>query len=282
MRLPSGVPLEFIVAVPGRRYSEFANILQDFQSKAAGSKGEFIDEMLSNDLRLVVAHDPVRAKEQSELRRQRIKELEQKAAQWSGKLDGQDQGQVKRGRKLSDSGAKARFYHEVCDAHLARIIKVDLKSELFAYAIDEAALALAEMMDGKLALMTNVADMTPSQIVKRYKSLAAIERGFRVLKSEIEIAPVYHRLPQRIRAHAMVCFIALIMYRVMRSRLTAAKAGLSPERALEKLRQIQHHSITINASAPITGISTINTQQAAVFAALNLKKPSQETQMSLL
>ena len=153
---------------------------------------------------------------------------------------------------------------------------------MFAYAIDQAALALAEMMDGKLALVTNVADMSTSQIVKRYKSLADIERGFRVLKSEIEIAPVYHRLPQRIRAHAMVCFIALIMYRVMRSRLTAAKAGLSPERALEKLRQIQHHSITINASAPIAGISTINTQQAAVFAALNLKKPSQETQMSLL
>ena len=34
--------------------------------------------------------------------------------------------------------------------------------------------------------------------MQRYKSLADIERGFRVLKSEIEIAPVYHRLPERI------------------------------------------------------------------------------------
>jgi len=36
-------------------------------------------------------------------------------------------------------------------------------------------------------------------------------RGFRVLKSEIEIAPAYHRLPERIKAHAMLCFIALII-----------------------------------------------------------------------
>ena len=35
-------------------------------------------------------------------------------------------------------------------------------------------------------------------MVQRYKSLADIERGFRVLKSDIEMGPVYHRLPKRI------------------------------------------------------------------------------------
>ena len=39
----------------------------------------------------------------------------------AGKLDAQDGGAVQRGRKLSDSGAKARFFHEVSDAHLSRI-----------------------------------------------------------------------------------------------------------------------------------------------------------------
>ena len=42
------------------------------------------------------------------------------------------------------------------------------------------------------------------------------------MKSEIEIAPVFHRLPERIRAHASICFMALILYRVMRQRLKAA------------------------------------------------------------
>lgn len=49
------------------------------------------------------------------------------------------------------------------------------------------------MMDGKLLLVTNMPDHSPVEIVTRCKALADIERGFRVLKSEIEIAPVYHR-----------------------------------------------------------------------------------------
>ncbi len=134
-----------------------------------------------------------------------------------GKLDGQDAGEVHRGRKLSDSGAKARFFHEVAETHLSKIIKVDLKSDLFTYDIDAQALARAQMMDGKLLLVTNMADFKPVDIVNRYKSLADIERGFKVLKSEIEIAPVFHRLPERIRAHASICFIALILHRVMTS-----------------------------------------------------------------
>ena len=282
IKLPGGQALEFILAVPGRRYGEFAEVLQSFQAKADTATEEVIDETRWQGLRLVVAHHPERAREQTELRRERIAALQEKANQWAGKLDGQDAGVKGKGRKLSDSGAKARLYHAVCDAHLARIVKVDLKSELFTYAVDEQALAQAELMDGKLLLVTNVVDLRPSEVVQRYKALADIERGFRVLKSEIEIAPVFHRLPDRIRAHAMLCFMALIVYRVMRQRLKLAKSDLSPERALAQLRRIQRHSVSINQAAPIAGISTINTQQAGVLAALKLKKPTQDTQMPLL
>ena len=87
--------------------------------------------------------------------------------------------------------------------------------------------------------------------VQRYKALADIERGFRVLKSEIEIAPVYHRPLERIRAHAMLCFMALIVYRVMRQRLKLAISDLSPEKALAQLRRIQRHRVSINQAAPI-------------------------------
>jgi transposase len=282
VKLPGGQPLEFILAVPGRRYGEFASLLSDFQARAADVTEEIIEETRWNDLRLVVAHDPQTASEQTALRRQRIEHLEVRAGQLAGKLDAQDAGEVRRGRKLSDSGAKARLYHEVCDAHLARIVKVDLKSDLFSYTIDEAAKAQAELMDGKLLLVTNVQDLSPPEVVRRYKALADIERGFRVLKSEIEIAPVYHRLPERIRAHAMLCFMALIVYRVMRQRLKLAKSDLSPERALEKLRRIQRHSVSINAGAPMSGISTINNQPANELTALNLKKPTQDAQLTLL
>ena len=282
IKLPSGQALEFILAVPGRRYGEFVEVLQAFQAKAITAGQEIVEETSWHDLRLVVAHNPQRAKEQTQLRQERIATLQTQAQAWAGKLDGQDSGQASRGRKLSDSGAKARLYHEVKEAHLARIVKIDLKSDLFSYAIDEAALKQAELMDGKLMLVTNVADLTPPEVVQRYKALADIERGFRVLKSEIEIAPVYHRLPERIRAHAFVCFLALIVYRVMRQRLKLAKSDLSPERALAELRKIQRHQVRINKAEPIAGISTINDTQAEVLETLNIRKPTQDAQMSLL
>lgn len=282
LRLQGDQPLEFILAVPGRRYGEFAHTLQAFQAKAANAGTETIDETRWEGRRLVIAHNPDRAREQTERRRERIAELQARAAAQAGKLDAQDAGKVHRGRKLSDSGAKARFYHEVCEANLARIIKVDLKSDLFTYDIDAAAQRRAELMDGKLLLVTNVADLKPEEIVSRYKALADIERGFRVLKSEIEIAPVYHRLLERIRAHASLCFMALIVYRVMRQRLKLAGSALSPEAALANLRRIQRHTISINSGAPTTGISTINKHQAGVIAALKIKKPPQNAQLTLL
>ena len=283
IRLESGEPLEFVLAVPGRRYSEFAELLDTFQAQCVDAEQEIVAELPWRGLRLVVAHDPDVAKDAQALRRERIEALEAQAKAWVGKLDAQDAGVKARGKKLSDSGAKARLYHAVKEAHLANIIRVDLKNELFAYEIDPDALALAELMDGKLLLVTNTPDLSPQGVVDRYKSLADIERGFRVLKSEIEIGPVFHRLPSRIKAHAAICFIALILYRVMRQRLRSADAQLSPERALAELQKLQHHQIRINqAERPVTGISRLSETQDRVFAALRLKKPTQPQQLSLL
>lgn len=280
--LPNGQCLEFILAVPGRRYGEFTELLQSLHAEASSQASGTIAQASWQGHRLVVAHDPGRAHEQTALRASRIAALVARAQELAGKLDGQDAGQVHRGRKLSDSGAKARFFHEVAEAHLSKIIKVDLKSDLFTYDIDDAALQRAQMMDGKLLLVTNVADLTATEIVDRYKSLADIERGFKVLKSEIEIAPVFHRLPERIRAHASICFMALILYRVMRQRLKAAGHDASPETALAQLRRIQRQTVSINHGAPISGISNINRDQSELFAAMNLRKPAPDAQLTLL
>ncbi len=275
LRLPSGQALEFIMAVPGRRYHEFVALLKPFHETHCRTAGqEVIDELTWNDLRLVIAHDPINAARQTQRRREKIAELETQAAQWADKLTAQDQGRSQRGRQPSDSGAKARFYQAVCEARLSSILKVDLTAELFSYQLDEAAQQRAELMDGKLLLVTQTPDLSAAQIVERYKALADIERGFRVLKSEIEIGPLYHRLPERIQAHAALCFMALILYRVMRMRLKAANVALSPERALEILRQIQYHQIWLDTDQPLTGISTITSTQHEVLDALNIKKPT--------
>jgi transposase len=281
--LPGGSKLEFILAVPGRRYGDFVELLEPFHTaQCLPAKEEILGETAWNKLRLIVAHDPQVALDAGAKRDKRIDELKTQADQWVGKLNDHDEGKKKRGRKLSDGGARAKFYRQVCEAHLARIVKVDLKSELFTYDINEQALKHAKMMDGKLLLVTNAPDFTPAEVVKRYKSLADIERGFRVLKSEIEIGPIYHRLPDRIHAHASICFMALILYRVMRSRLRDSNTKISPERALDKLRRIQHQVVTVNDLEPIAALSSINQEHTEIFQALTIKKPTLPAQLTLL
>lgn len=282
IKLPNGHGLEFILAVPGRRYNEFVQLLEPLQQRFTEASTEVTAEVPWNGLRLVVAHDPKTAFEQRQKRQSKMDELQALANAWVGKLDEQDQGAKKRGRKLSDSGSKARFYHEVKEHHLGNIIKVDLKGELFNYRVDEQALKLAQLMDGKLLVVSNVADLKPEDIMTRYKSLADIERGFKVLKSELEIGPVYHRLPERIRAHACICFMALIVHRIMRQRLKEGEAGISPERALQTLKRIQHHRVSINGSDPMSGVGTISPEDAKVFKDLKVNLPSQINPVTLL
>ena len=103
--------------------------------------------------------------------------------------------------------------------------------------------------------------------------LADIERGFRVLKSDLEIAPVFHRLPDRIRAHALICFLALVIYRVMRMRLKAKGNTNSPKTTLEILRRLQRHRVQLGDQR-LTGIGKTSRQQLELFEALGVEKPA--------
>ena len=194
----------------------------------------------------------------------------------AGKLDEQDEGKAFRGRKLSDAGAKAWLYREVIDARLGAIIKVDLQGEPCSYSIDERALQRAQLNDGKLLLVTNVTDMPAAEVISRYKTLADIERGFRVLKSDIEIEPVFHRLPDRIRAHALICLLALVLHRVMRMQLKDANSSYSSERALEIARRIQFHQVTLGGNTAASGLSDIDPVQRRIFEALKLELPTKD------
>ena len=115
-----GQPLEFILAVPARRYGDFDTLLADFHQRTClTATEEVVGELEWQGFRLVVAHRPDVAIEQGAMRDERIAALEADAAKWAGKLDGQEAGQSYRGKKLSDAGTTARFYKAVSDAHLA-------------------------------------------------------------------------------------------------------------------------------------------------------------------
>jgi transposase len=289
------VQLDYVLAVPAARYSEFKTELQQLHAEHDSAQawvGETtwqhgedgpVDAAQPIEAteqakpppkryRLVIAHDPEAAQRRTQARRAQIAELVALGEQWGGQLDAQDDGQRGRGRPLSDSGAKARLYHAVKDASLAHVIKVDLRAQRFSFTIDEPRQQYLECLDGKLLLVTRTAEPA-AEIVQRYKSLADIERGFRALKSDIEIGPVYHRLPQRIRAHALVCFLALIVHRVMRMRLREAQRTESPMRLLEQLARIHLQTVQTPDGQLLHGLSELTASQKELFAAIGASVP---------
>jgi transposase len=267
LRTPHGTPIEYIVAVPGRRYGEFADLVRSTPIH------EGIGETTWQSRRLVIAHDEERAQRQHADRRKEIARISDDGERMAKRLDDEDVGQPQRGRKSNDRKAYLRFNEHVKAGGLSRILKADLNADKFSFDIDEDAIEDAEQFDGKLLLVTNT-DFNAADVIDRYKALADIERGFRVLKSDIDIAPVHHRLPDRIRAHALICFLALVLHRVARQRLRDSKSVFSPQRAFATLKQIQKHRVEIDRKA-ITGTSRITSEQADLFKALNLTSPTQ-------
>jgi transposase len=261
--------LEFILAVPARRYGDLVKTFREFDF----SDGDGLREASFEGHRLIVAHDAARALEQGESRRARINELEAMGNAMVAKLDRQDEGKSEKGRRASDRGAYSRFVRAIADAELSRFVKADLTADRFSWTVDEDAITQAALFDGKLVLLTNVPEITPEDTVRKYKELSDIERGFRTLKSDIEIAPVHHRLPDRIRAHALICFLALVLYRIMRMRLKAKGHSASPKTALEILAKVQQFTAYIGEK-PFTGTTRTKPEQLSLFEALDVSKPA--------
>jgi len=236
------------------------------------------------DDEVALAHDPMLVKRlrrlraqrqrQRAARREKLAELIGFGEELAAKLDRQDEGASARGRRATDRGAFARFHRRVLEAQMSRFLSIDFEAERFRFDENTAAIERAEALDGKLVLLSNVEDLPAAEIVERYRALADIERGFRVLKSDIEIAPVYHRLPDRIRAHALICFLALLLHRIMRSRLKAAGSPLSPQRALATLRQIQRHRVAIGGR-PLERTGRLGGEQLQLFRDLGLEGPAE-------
>ena len=97
-----------------------------------------------------------------------------------------------------------------------------------------------------------------------------------MLKSDIEIAPVFHRLPDRIRAHALICFLALVLHRVLRMQLKDANSAYSPQRALEIAGRIQFHQVTLAGNRVAAGVGELDPVQREIFEALKLDQPTKD------
>jgi len=80
--------------------------------------------------------------------------------------------------------------------------------------IDRSKITAEERLDGKYLLSTSDPDLSAEDVALGYKNLLEAERGFRDLKTTLELRPVFHRLEHRIRAHILICWLALLLIRI--------------------------------------------------------------------
>jgi hypothetical protein len=97
--------------------------------------------------------------------------------------------------------------------------------------------AAEERLDGKYLLSSSDPDLSAEEIALGYKNLREAERSFRDLKTTLELRPVFHRLEHRIRAHVVVCWLALLLI-----RLAERKTGHSWRRIATELSRL--HLVT--------------------------------------
>jgi transposase len=88
-----------------------------------------------------------------------------------------------------------------------------------ALALDKEKIAEEEKYDGYYALVTSELDDSDEHIVNTYRGLWRIEESFKVTKSVLGARPVYLRTGEHIGAHFLVCFIALLIARIVETRL---------------------------------------------------------------
>jgi hypothetical protein len=134
LKVPDGQPLEFILAVPGRRYADFVELLQPL-AKAAQAPRTRSSPRRWQGHRLVVAHNPVRAARADPQRRREASQALQAACRGSWPASSTRRTPARSSAAASSPTAAPRRASSTRCAmrSLARIIKVDLKSDLFTY-----------------------------------------------------------------------------------------------------------------------------------------------------
>ena len=80
--------------------------------------------------------------------------------------------------------------------------------------VDKAKIKTEENLDGKYLLRSCDPHLTTKDIALGYKQLLQVERGWRDMKQVIDLRPVFHRREDRIRAHVILCWLALLLMRV--------------------------------------------------------------------
>ena len=207
-----------------------------------------VDDGTARD-RFVICHNPDAATRDAAVREQIIARLQHK-------IDGSDTlTATKRAElagRLKTKPAFARFLRTTPGGLLR---------------IDRAKVRAEANFDGKFLLRTSDETLSAADIAQGYKGLYEAERGWRDLKSTLDLRPVYHHREDRIRAHVQLQWLALLLLRVAESTVGDTWRNIRDE--LERL-----HLVTLaTTEGHVAQRSELTPGQRSILTALDLPEP---------
>ena len=179
--------------------------------------------------RLIITYSPKYAAYQKAVRAEQIARAEKMVAN----------GSLKRQRKNPND--PARFVNKIAATEEGEKAKIH-------YYLDLDKIAEEEMYDGLYAVCTDLLDDDVADILKVSEGRWQIEDCFRTMKTDFEARPVYLNRQDRIKAHFLTCFLALLHFRLLKRSL---KGAYTTEQLIQTLRNIKFADVEEQGFMPV-------------------------------
>ncbi|WP_220499006.1 hypothetical protein [Microbispora sp. H10949] len=135
--------------------------------------------------------------------------------------------------------------------------------------IDNAKVKTEANLDGKYLLRCSDPHLSAEDIALGYKQLLEVERGWRDMKQIIDLRPVYHRLEERIRAHVILCWLALLLIRIVETQ-----TGMTWPQARRELQRLHVGTFT-GPTGTFRQVTGLTKAQSDLLAKLGIPRPKQ-------
>jgi len=235
------------LARPGRYRTVAGNLRVKEVAVAPGGKSD--GDHGARAQRFVVCHNPEQAERDAAVRERLLAHLQELMAGsdgWSDRRRDEFVGSLKTKPGL-------RRYLRRTTAGLLRLNAAAIKREAH--------------LDGKWLLRTSDTTLTPEDLAAAYKQLLQVERGWRDMKGALGLRPVFHHREDRIRAHVQLCWIALLLLRVVENA-----TGDTWRNVRQELDRI--HLVTLaTADGHVAQRSATTDGHKAILSALHLPEP---------
>jgi transposase len=233
--------------------------------------------------RFIVCHNPAEAERDRAERADQLERIEAELARIDALRQGDRRQRTnkragaknpKRAKALARSQDKAHVKAECAlrdHPTLGRYVRLTPTGRL---KVDRAKVAAEERLDGKFLLATSDPDISAEDVALGYKNLLEAERSFRDLKGILRLRPVYHRLEERIRAHILICWLALLLIRLIERR--AGDTWRNTRRELERL-----HLVTLAGTAgQVQQTTRLTPEQRDILTRLAIEPPPRLTSLT--